>query len=225
MIHNLSYAQKQIASINEGISDESAAVQQAGINEAIQEIKRLGRQVCLSKGDVPSAFRTIKVSPNDYELLGFKWKGMFYCDRCLPFGCRTRDKIFEEFISALKWIAVNISVEFLIISKSKEEAITNFAAFISLCEYIGVPYLLRKRSLHQKSRFCTLKKIQSLIGVLNFACSVIQPGRAFLRRIINLPMKVSETQKHLYISEMTKEDMRIWLKFLNNFNGKLMFLN
>lgn len=72
---------------------------------------------------------------------------------------------------------------------------------------------------------CTLKEMQSLIGVLNFACSVIQPGRAFLRRMINLTMKVSEIQKHLYISEMTKEDMRMWLKFLNNFNGKLMFLN
>ena len=72
---------------------------------------------------------------------------------------------------------------------------------------------------------CTLKEMQSLIGVLNFACSVIQPGRAFLRRMTNLTMKVSETQKYLYISEMTKEDMRMWLKFLNNFNGKLMFLN
>ena len=28
---------------------------------------------------------------------------------------------------------------------------------------------------------CTLKDMQSLIGLLNFACSVIQPGRAFLR--------------------------------------------
>jgi hypothetical protein len=41
----------------------------------------------------------------------------------------------------------------------------------------------------------------------------------------NLTMKVYETQKHLYICEMTKEDMRMWFKFLSNFNGKLVFLN
>ena len=32
----------------------------------------------------------------------------------------------------------------------------------------------------------TLKEIQSLIGLLNFACKVVAPGRAFLRRVIDL---------------------------------------
>ena len=31
-----------------------------------------------------------------------------------------------------------------------------------------------------------LREIQSLTGVLNFACSVVVPGRAFLRRLIDL---------------------------------------
>jgi len=72
---------------------------------------------------------------------------------------------------------------------------------------------------------CTLKDMQSLIGVLNFACSVIQPGRAFLRRMINLTVKVSEHQQYLYLTEETKADMKIWLSFLENYNGKSMFLN
>lgn len=42
-----------------------------------------------------------------------------------------------------------------------------------------------------KIKRCTLKEMQSLIGVLNFACSVVQPGRAFLRRMINMTMHVS----------------------------------
>ena len=29
----------------------------------------------------------------------------------------------------------------------------------------------------------TLKKVQSLTGLLNFACSVVRPGRAFLRQL------------------------------------------
>lgn len=38
--------------------------------------------------------------------------------------------------------------------------------------------------LHRKK--VTLKELQSLIGLLNFACSVVTPGRAFSRRLIDL---------------------------------------
>jgi hypothetical protein len=54
-----------------GISDESAAVQYAGINEAITEIKKLGQQVYLAKTDVRQAFRILPVAPQDYQLLRF----------------------------------------------------------------------------------------------------------------------------------------------------------
>ena len=36
----------------------------------------------------------------------------------------------------------------------------------------------------------TLREIQSLIGVLNFACRVVKPGRAFLRRLINTTLGI-----------------------------------
>lgn len=36
----------------------------------------------------------------------------------------------------------------------------------------------------QKS--ATLKQLQSLIGMLNFACKVVPPGRPFLRRLLDL---------------------------------------
>jgi hypothetical protein len=37
---------------------------------------------------------------------------------------------------------------------------------------------------HRK-REITLSSLQSLIGLLNFACIVVCPGRAFLRRLID----------------------------------------
>ena len=37
----------------------------------------------------------------------------------------------------------------------------------------------------------TLKELQSLIGLLNFACSVVTPGRGFLRRLINLTIGIN----------------------------------
>lgn len=37
-----------------------------------------------------------------------------------------------------------------------------------------------------------VRDLQSLIGLLNFACYVVVPGRAFLRRLINLTIGVSK---------------------------------
>lgn len=38
----------------------------------------------------------------------------------------------------------------------------------------------------------TLRELQSLIGLLKFACSVVVPGRAFLRRLIDLTCGVTK---------------------------------
>lgn len=38
----------------------------------------------------------------------------------------------------------------------------------------------------QNKSSASLKELQSLIGLQNFACKVVPPGRTFLRRIINL---------------------------------------
>ena len=37
-----------------------------------------------------------------------------------------------------------------------------------------------------KKRACTLRELQSILGLLSFACSVIIPGRAFLKRLFAL---------------------------------------
>ena len=46
---------------------------------------------------------------------------------------------------------------------------------------------LREKLIYFKKRKkVTLKELQSLIGLLNFACAVVKTGRAFLRRLIDL---------------------------------------
>ena len=42
-----------------------------------------------------------------------------------------------------------------------------------------------------KRKKVSLKEMQSLIGLLNFTCSVVIPGRTFLRRMINLTIGVN----------------------------------
>jgi len=70
----------------------------------------------------------------------------------------------------------------------------------------------------------TLRELQSLVGTLNFACSVIIPGRAFLRRLIDLTIGLSKPNHHIRLTLSVKEDLRVWLSFLESFNGRTFFL-
>ena len=72
---------------------------------------------------------------------------------------------------------------------------------------------------------CTLKELQSVIGILNFACSVIRPGRAFLRRMINLTMGVAQANYHISLNKEAKSDLHMWLKFLTEYNGVSFFIH
>ena len=69
-----------------------------------------------------------------------------------------------------------------------------------------------------------LKELQSLIGLLNFACSVITPGRVFIRRLINLTIGVRCAHHSIRLTRETNKDLRIWETFLASFNGKSFFL-
>ena len=73
-----------------------------------------------------------------------------------------------------------------------------------------------------------LRKLQSVIGLLNFACEVILPGRAFLRRLISLTCGISNPYHWIVLNRSElgiKDDLRVWLDFLDEFNGKTFFLS
>ena len=65
--------------------------------------------------------------------------------------------------------------------------------------------------------------MQSLIGLLNFACSVV-PGRAFLRRLIDLTKGIRCASHFIRLSGSVKADLRIWRSFLDDFKGRSFFL-
>lgn len=65
----------------------------------------------------------------------------------------------------------------------------------------------------------TLREMQSLLGLLNFACKVISPGRTFCRRLINSTIGVKKQHHKIRITEEMKLDLGMWLKFLEHYNG------
>ena len=73
--------------------------------------------------------------------------------------------------------------------------------------------------------FTTLKEIQELAGILNFACSVIYPGKTFIRRMYNLMVGKKSQYSRIYISKEVKDDIKMWLEFLSQFNGYNLFMS
>jgi hypothetical protein len=73
-------------------------------------------------------------------------------------------------------------------------------------------------------RKVTLRELQSLIGLLSFACCVVQPGRTFLRRLIERTKGIPEPHFHIRLNKDSRLDIAAWLLFIEHFNGKTMLL-
>lgn len=87
--------------------------------------------------------------------------------------------------------------------------------------------LVKLRSLlssTSKSRKIKLKDLQSLLGLLNFCCQVIVPGRCFLRRLTDLTKKVSKPNHRFTLTRESRKDIQAWLLFLQSFNGKQLLV-
>ena len=70
----------------------------------------------------------------------------------------------------------------------------------------------------------SLKDLQSLLGTLNFACRVVVPGRAFLRRLFDLTKGVVRKQHWIRLTKEARRDLRAWSVFLDSFNGRTLCL-
>ena len=78
---------------------------------------------------------------------------------------------------------------------------------------------VRATSLRSKIR---RKELESLVGKLNFAASVV-PARPFLRRLIDLIHTVDKPYHYIRITQCVKQDLLTWLDFLMHYNGITYF--
>ena len=146
MIHHLSYPEG--SSVNDFIPKELSSVQYDTIYDAVDFIKHSPTPVFMAKVDIESAFRIIPLYPADRPLLGFRWKGKFYMQAVLPMGASSSCAIFEHFSTALVWAAkekfgvtevVHVIDDFLILSRSYQQCKDDLAAFVTMCDQLGVP--------------------------------------------------------------------------------------
>ena len=267
LIHHLSYPPG--GSINDSIPKEFSSVSYASISDAISLLKQSGPGSFMAKTDIKSAFRIVPIHPDHYPLLGMKWQGLYYYDKCLAMGLSESCAAFERVSGSLQWLAVSrfgasgvvhILDDFLFIANTEEKCRADLRNFLAMCSFLGIPIaeektmgpsttlqfagitldsikqearlpsdkLIRCQSLIRhflKKRKVSLRDLQSLIGLLNFTCSVVLPGRAFLRRLIDLTRGVKRPSHRVNLTKETKSDLRIWLNFLEHFNGRTFFLS
>lgn len=69
------------------------------------------------------------------------------------------------------------------------------------------------------------RQLESLIGSLNWASQVIQGGRPFLRRIIDLKNTLASHSDQVLLNQDFYADINWWLKFLKVFNGTMKILD
>lgn len=67
----------------------------------------------------------------------------------------------------------------------------------------------------------TKRQLLQLLGHFNFAAIVVLPGRAFTSYLINLSTSVKKL--HYYVTQASKEDIGMWLHFLQQWNGVSAF--
>ena len=77
-------------------------------------------------------------------------------------------------------------------------------------------------ALRPRIRRCSICESLVLIGKLNFVCRAVTPGRAFLRRLIDLTRGAGHPHHKVRITCGAREDLRAWLALLRRFNGKVM---
>ena len=77
--------------------------------------------------------------------------------------------------------------------------------------------------ISQKEK-CTKRELLSLISSVSFAARVVVPGRTFLSRMICLSCTVKCLDHFIYLNRGFKDDLDLWDKFLQGWNGKSFFL-
>ena len=78
-------------------------VEYAKFDQVVRLSADQGPAALLAKYDIKSAFRLLLISPQDFELLGFRFGNLYYYDKALPMGASISCSLFETFATSLEY--------------------------------------------------------------------------------------------------------------------------
>ncbi|CAC5418456.1 unnamed protein product [Mytilus coruscus] len=217
VIHHLSFPEG--SSINDNIPQDKCNVQYASIHNAIELIKTVGRKSFCAKTDISSAFRIINIKESQYKLFGFMWEGKYYYDKNLQMGCSSSCQIFENFSTAIEWIAknkalipniVHILDDFMIVDKTEDGCKKKLERFLAICKDMGIP--ISKEKTFQPSQVMSFVgyeidtrlmevrlPIDKLAKCHNLITVVLQKEKITLRELQSIIDRwLTSDQQHLF---------------------------
>ena len=72
----------------------------------------------------------------------------------------------------------------------------------------------------RSKRAATKKELQSLLGHLSHAATVVQHGHTFMRRMFDLVKHAHRAHHHVRLSQEFRSDLQWWAAFLPRWNGR-----
>ena len=85
--------------------------------------------------------------------------------------------------------------------------------------------LLKALDQWAERKTCKRRELESLIGVLQHACTVIQPGRTFLHNAIPLLSMAKQPRHHIRLTKEFHSDIYWWKTFASCWNGKALIIH
>ena len=93
------------SSLNDLIDKDQFSLNYVTIDNAINLLKKYGRNSLMCKTDISDAFKLIPIKPELWPFHGIKWNNQYYFFTRLVFGSRSSPKIFDTLSQAICWIA------------------------------------------------------------------------------------------------------------------------
>ena len=119
--------------------------------DSISIIHLFGQGALLAKTDMKSAFLLLHVPiyPGNFDLLGIKFDGKYYFDKCLPFGSKLSCALFNNLSTVLLLLVskksnnqyiIHYLDDFLLVGKALDPcSIHTLDTFHQVCAHLGGP--------------------------------------------------------------------------------------
>ena len=91
--------------------------------------------------------------------------------------------------------------------------------------YSKLMQIKEELALFSTRRRAIKRQLQSLIGLLNWAASVVFGGRVFLHRLMDVLRTLNGKKDRVRLSAEILKDIHWWITYINNFNGKSVVLD
>ncbi|XP_033762030.1 uncharacterized protein LOC117343680 [Pecten maximus] len=178
----------------------------------------------------PQIFQTLTSAVCRMLKCKYGFLAIAYLDDFLVFG-----KTYDECFKAMVKLVQLLRILGFAINWSKLEGPTQEIVFLGvLINTVSMTFSLSRDKLvsfyeilmnFSSRKRASRKQLEVLIGKLNWASQVINGGRTFLRRIINMKDNLCDNSHKMILSEEFFADLHWWIAFMSVFNGTCAILD